>query len=106
MIANYADHSSNERTFLAWVRTSASIVGFGLAASRLGNDPAPLWSEIALLLSGGVVILVAYFRMRHIRSLITARELFSGEKLPEDSFLMVLIAALFGLLGIFVFHVR
>ena len=30
MIVNYADHSANERTFLAWVRTAVAIVGFRL----------------------------------------------------------------------------
>ncbi len=63
MISNFSDHGSNERTFLAWVRTSISIVGFGLATARLSSDPAPLWSEISMLLSGGLVVIIAYLRM-------------------------------------------
>lgn len=30
------EHQANERTFLAWLRTSISLIGFGLAISRFG----------------------------------------------------------------------
>lgn len=105
MIANFSDHGSNERTFLAWVRTSISIVGFGLAAARLGSDTVSVWSEIAMLIAGGLVILIAYFRMRHIRSRISAQQVFDDDKVPTDTLLMLLVAALFGLLTAFVLHV-
>jgi putative membrane protein len=29
MIKNFSDHSANERTFLAWVRTSIAVIAFG-----------------------------------------------------------------------------
>jgi len=29
MIRDYSDHSANERTFLAWVRTGIAIIAFG-----------------------------------------------------------------------------
>jgi putative membrane protein len=29
MIERYSDHAANERTFLAWVRTSIAIMAFG-----------------------------------------------------------------------------
>lgn len=38
MIINFETHASNERTFLSWVRTAVAIVGFGLAAARLGTN--------------------------------------------------------------------
>lgn len=30
------EHQANERTFLAWLRTSISLIGFGLAITRFG----------------------------------------------------------------------
>ncbi len=93
MISNFSDHGSNERTFLAWVRTSISIVGFGLATARLSSDPAPLWSEIAMLLSG-VLVIIADLRIRQIHRLIGAEELLGDEKVPTDALLIFLIAAL------------
>ncbi len=34
MIIRYSDHSANERTFLAWVRTSIAIMAFGFLIER------------------------------------------------------------------------
>lgn len=33
---NVRDHLANERTFLAWVRTSISLLGFGVRSTLLG----------------------------------------------------------------------
>ena len=30
------EHLANERTFLAWLRTSIALIGFGLAIARFG----------------------------------------------------------------------
>lgn len=30
------EHQANERTFLAWLRTSIALIGFGLAIARFG----------------------------------------------------------------------
>ncbi|MEQ9123689.1 MAG: DUF202 domain-containing protein, partial [Alphaproteobacteria bacterium] len=29
MLKNFSDHSANERTFLAWVRTAIAVMAFG-----------------------------------------------------------------------------
>ena len=34
MIKNYSDHSANERTYLAWVRTSIAIMAFGFLIEK------------------------------------------------------------------------
>lgn len=34
--SNQREHQANERTFLAWLRTSISLIGFGLAIARFG----------------------------------------------------------------------
>ena len=33
-IKNYTDHAANERTFLAWVRTSIAVTAFGFLVER------------------------------------------------------------------------
>ncbi len=39
------EHQANERTFLAWLRTSIALVGFGFAlAKRARKRIRPLWS--------------------------------------------------------------
>jgi putative membrane protein len=34
MIKNFGDHSSNERTFLAWVRTAIAVMAFGFIVEK------------------------------------------------------------------------
>lgn len=34
MIRNFGDHAANERTFLAWVRTSIAVIAFGFLVER------------------------------------------------------------------------
>src|SRR6202161_2981321 len=34
MIQNFGDHAANERTFLAWVRTSIAVTAFGFLVER------------------------------------------------------------------------
>ncbi|MEZ5535894.1 MAG: DUF202 domain-containing protein [Thiolinea sp.] len=104
MIKNFADHAANERTFLAWVRTAIAVVGFGLGAARLGTAPVNLWSEVLLLGSGGLVTLLAYLRMRLIRSRIDADENEDDDSLPMDTLMLLLILALFLMLGMFGWH--
>ena len=35
MIANYANHAANERTFLAWIRTGLAVAAFGFFLIKL-----------------------------------------------------------------------
>jgi len=49
--ATVRDHLANERTFLAYVRTSLAMVGFGFVIARL--DPRSVLS----LAAGGVMVL-------------------------------------------------
>src|SRR6202161_1162400 len=74
MIRNFSDHSANERTFLAWVRTAIAVMAFGflverfdlfleIAApalarrtqgSKLGNE-----AGLALIILGAAIIVIA-----------------------------------------------
>ncbi len=106
MIPNYADHASNERTFLAWVRTVVAVVGFGLAAARIGPGSASLWSEALLIGTGGIVVFIAFLRMRHLRRRIDATEMTDNSAIPVDTLLLALVTAMFGLLAVFAIHVQ
>jgi uncharacterized membrane protein YidH (DUF202 family) len=33
-MGSFTDHSSNERTFLAWLRTGIAVVGFGFVVEK------------------------------------------------------------------------
>lgn len=34
MIKNFSDHSSNERTYLAWIRTGVAVMAFGFLVEK------------------------------------------------------------------------
>jgi inner membrane protein YidH len=34
MIRGYGDHAANERTFLAWLRTSIAVIAFGFVVEK------------------------------------------------------------------------
>ena len=79
MIEHYSDHSANERTYLAWIRTSIAIMAFGfliekfdLFISYLGKKSgdeehlhSSLSAEIAgigLFLVGIIIVITATLR--------------------------------------------
>ena len=105
MIRNCADHSANERTFLAWVRTSVAVVGFGLTVARLSDRAPPLRSEALVLCAGALVVALAFMRMRSLRRRIDAAEALDDAALPAESLPLLLLAAFFALLGSFAIHV-
>jgi putative membrane protein len=105
MIERYADHSANERTFLAWVRTVIAIEGFGIVAARLGDGAGRGWTEQALLAAGALVIGLAFARMRRIRARIDVAETVDDAAIPADALLLLVIFALFGLIGVFALQV-
>jgi putative membrane protein len=71
---------ANERTFLAWIRTSLALIGGGLAAGQLlqfESDAARLGVSLPPILLGGVVALLSYRRWSD-----TQRALRLGEPIP------------------------
>ena len=79
MIKNYSDHAANERTYLAWVRTSIAIMAFGFLIEKFEifisyvgkaiedekHFQASLSAELAglsLFLVGILIIITATFR--------------------------------------------
>lgn len=46
MIKRYTDHSANERTYLAWIRTSIAIMAFGFLIEKFDLFISYLGKEI------------------------------------------------------------
>jgi putative membrane protein len=113
MIKNFSDHSANERTFLAWVRTAIAVMAFGFIvekfdvfleiaapslAGRALSIPGQRFGNIAglaLILVGTAMVAVAAARF-----LITAKNIDSEElKSEPGSRIDVALAVLLVLLG-------
>ena len=83
-IPRQREHQANERTFLAWLRTSISLIGFGLAIARFGlflqqsqadNSPDSLQRNflldshalgIILIVVGIIIVALAAFRYNQV----------------------------------------
>ncbi|MEX1662743.1 DUF202 domain-containing protein [uncultured Thioclava sp.] len=106
MIPNFKDHAANERTFLAWLRTAIAIVGVGLTASKLTGAQMPGWSDVAMIGSGGLVVVLAFLRMHLLRRRIDAEAELDGlSRNWPDVVLVALLIAIVVLTGIFIAHV-
>lgn len=115
------DHLANERTFLAWVRTSIAIVVFGFALGRfaialrqwlqfaghgrsINNSGASVWFGTLAILAGVAVCLVGLDRYRRTRT-----QLSTGSFEPAGSIidLIAVLTALFGLgLGAYLIYIE
>jgi putative membrane protein len=113
MIKNFGDHSANERTFLAWVRTAIAVMAFGflvekfdlfleLAAPSLAGRTLSLPDQKFGNIAGLTLIVVgtAMVAIAAVRFLITAKNIDSEEKHPgTGSRIDVALALLLILLG-------
>ncbi|WP_405426652.1 YidH family protein [Micromonospora sp. NBC_00617] len=92
---DYRFSLANERTFLAWLRTSLALVGGGLAAAQfLPQLPMSHLREViavALLLLGGAVAIRAVDHWAR-----TERAIRLGQELPASRFPAVLALAVGG----------
>ena len=117
MIRNFADHSANERTFLAWVRTAIAVMAFGLivekfdlflelaAPSLVGRTLSVRGQTfgniagLALIVLGTAMVIVAA-----VRFLMTAKDIDSKDiRAGTGSRVDIALAALMVLLGIALF---
>lgn len=102
--ASASDHLANERTFLAWIRTSLAMMGFGFVVVKFslfirqlslvldekillpGKGYSPVIG-ISLIIIGALMALLAYIRYRNIE-----RHLIKGTYFP--SFILSLLTTL------------
>jgi putative membrane protein len=115
MIRNFRDHSANERTYLAWIRTSIAVMAFGFLVEKfnlflstiaeqltlkhitLSQSHTGQYIGIALMILGIVMIPVAT-----VRFLLTEREIDLEERhVLRAVFPDILLAALLVLLALF-----
>jgi putative membrane protein len=116
-IRNFSDHAANERTFLAWVRTSIAVTAFGFLVERFDlflaiMAPASAAGKLAIhrstfghvagliLIAAGVAITV----LATLRFIRTAREIDEARLVPgTGSRIDIALAALLALLGVALF---
>jgi putative membrane protein len=104
-----ADHLANERTFLAWIRTSISMIVFGFVVAKFGitlreflrvqGGPAhergmSLTIGVGFMAMGVVMALVSLNRYQATRKMLDA-----GDFKPANAIvtLVALISAIFGI---------
>jgi putative membrane protein len=120
MITNFRDHAANERTFLAWVRTSITVIIFGFFVERfdlLLRFYVPIGKAGSEIVRGGfghiaglvlIVLGIAMIPVAAVRFARTAKEIDAMETHPGTgsrvdlalAALLVLLAA--GLLFYFI----
>ncbi|MCY1012500.1 DUF202 domain-containing protein [Nannocystis pusilla] len=86
---------ANERTLLAWLRTAVALMGFGLMVARLGVFLDTLgratheqvraagqsrWTGAALLITGSLVAIIGYHRVRAYAKVIDPKRGPPGER--------------------------
>jgi putative membrane protein len=122
MIKNFRDHSSNERTFLAWVRTSIAVMAFGfivekfdlfleIAAPSLAGRKLSLPGQkfgniagLALIILGTIMVAIATVRFLITEKNIDSEQTLSGSGSRIDVALATLLALLGGALFIYLSH--
>lgn len=107
--SNTRDHLANERTFLAWVRTSIALIGLGVVIAKLrflivSGGPAAAFSPsagrnstllgLAFAVIGLLALLCSYVQYNRMRRAIDA-----GDYRADGGFLLFFASILF-LLGL------
>ena len=88
MTRNFTEHSANERTFLAWIRTGIAVIGFGFVVEKFNlfilavaagvsadasksiridrlSGPIGRYEGLAFMLAGILLIALGYWRFFH-----------------------------------------
>ncbi len=115
MIRGYSDHSANERTFLAWVRTGIAVIAFGFVVEKFNlfvfamarasspdagrllqletqSGPLGRYDGLALILVGLAVVVVAAARFVRTGRLLDDREMHSAAGVRAELLLSAVLA--------------
>ncbi|MDD4932581.1 MAG: DUF202 domain-containing protein [Methylacidiphilaceae bacterium] len=117
MRRNFGDHSANERTFLAWIRTSIGLMAFGFLLEKFTlfldylrlalnqppttQEPATRLIGLAFLTLGAVMIGMAALRYRLYARQIDSPELEKSNFVLLDTILGACLAGAGILLGLY-----
>jgi putative membrane protein len=103
-----SDHLANERTFLAWIRTSISIIVFGFVVAKFGitlreflqtQSRGQSESGLSLVIGVGFMSMGIFMALvSMVRYRATMKQLMAGRFEPADTVVTVLgvVAAVFG----------
>ena len=111
-VGKISDHLANERTFLAWIRTSLGLMGFGFVVVKFSifitqisavlDKTVPKTSSgysavmgISLVAFGAAIGILSYFRYRKIE-----RQISDPSYQPSDALIHILAGSIV-LIGIF-----
>ncbi|MCC8426615.1 YidH family protein [Mucilaginibacter sp. UR6-11] len=106
--AGAGDHLANERTFLAWIRTSIALMGFGFVVVKfslfvrqislvVGTQNVPQQKGFSAIIGmclvavGALTALIGYLRYRRIE-----KQLLNNAFYPQSRLLLVLTAGVIG----------
>jgi putative membrane protein len=122
VIERYSDHSANERTFLAWVRTALAVMAFGflvekfdlfleVAAASLTNGRVSVGGRVVgdvagllLILLGGIMMVVSAIRYHQVKLNIEAPETIKGGGGRADLLLVGLLVLLGATLFVYLIY--
>ena len=106
-----ADHLANERTFLAWIRTSIALMGFGFVIVKFAvflrqmsfmmtadvSASKGFSSEIGLIMviSGAIITSLAYWRYRTIEKQLNDGAYFPSKWLSVFVTISIIISSIF-----------
>ncbi|TWR28557.1 DUF202 domain-containing protein [Mucilaginibacter achroorhodeus] len=113
---NPGDHLANERTFLAWIRTSIALMGFGFVVVKFSlfvkqlslviTDKIILPGKgfsatigIILVAIGALMALLSYFRYRHIE-----KQLLRNTYFPSFALSLLLTVAIVLVSGLLLWY--
>src|ERR1700749_2693961 len=104
-IQNMREHAANERTFLAWVRTSIGIVGFGFLVTRFDiHSRIAHIAGLILIVLGTAMIGVAGWRFARPAKEIDADAMHPGTGSRVDIALAILLLLLCAGLLFYAYH--
>jgi putative membrane protein len=121
MIRNFGDHASNERTFLAWVRTAIAVMAFGFIIERFdlflkaaarqgaggpsaGGQQFANFAGLAFIVLGTIMVVVAAARLFVPGKKIDSENSHAGAGTELDIALAALLALLGGSLFLYLAH--
>lgn len=110
MIKNYATHAANERTYLAWIRTSIALIGLGFIIGKFeyflvsfyniddslikNNQPFTKIAGLALIAIAFILLIGSTVQFLSYKKMIDAKEEKSYGGIIAKIILSVLLASL------------
>ena len=108
--ASATDHLANERTFLAWIRTSIALMGFGFVIVKFAvfirqisymvgeknvapNKGYSAQIGVGMAIIGGLIAILAYLRYRNIEKQLNNNSYFPSMWLSIIVTLSILIGS-------------